>query len=73
MSQTRASSALEAVANIAVGYGIAVAAQAVIFPAFGLHASAGDHFAIAGCFTVVSLLRSYCLRRVFNHLTGRTG
>lgn len=66
MSQSRARSALESVANVAVGYGVAIATQATVFPLFGLHASAGQHVAIGAIFTVVSLVRSYALRRVFN-------
>ena len=65
MSQSRRASAIEAVANVAAGYGVAVAAQAAVFPLFGLHASAGQHLAIGGIFTVVSLVRSYALRRLF--------
>ena len=65
MSQSRRGSAIEAVANVAVGYGVAVAAQAAIFPLFGLQVSTGEHFAIAGLFTVISLIRSYLLRRAF--------
>lgn len=66
MSQTRKGSAAEAVANVAIGYGVAVSAQAVIFPLFGVHVSTTDHLAIGGLFTIVSLVRSYALRRLFN-------
>jgi len=69
MSQSRAASAIESVANVAVGYGVAVATQASAFPLFGLHASVGDHLAIGLIFTAVSLVRSYVLRRVFNRAT----
>lgn len=69
MSQSRRGSAFEAVANVAIGYGVAVAAQAAILPLFGLHASASDHLAIAALFTIVSLVRSYALRRLFNRLS----
>lgn len=68
MSQTRTMSAVESVANVAVGYGIAVATQAAVFPLFGIHATAADHLAIGAIFTVVSLARSYLLRRIFNRL-----
>lgn len=64
--QSRKRSALEAVANVVIGYVVAISAQVAIFPLFGLHASAGEHLAIGGLFTVVSLVRSYVLRRVFN-------
>lgn len=68
MSQSRTMSAVESVANVAVGYGIAVATQAAVFPLFGIHATAADHLAIGAIFTVVSLARSYLLRRVFNRI-----
>lgn len=66
--QTRTGSAIEAVANVAVGYAVAVATQAAVFPLFGLHASAAQHLAIGAIFTAVSLVRSYTLRRIFNRI-----
>lgn len=71
MSQSRRASALEAIVNVLVGYWVAVAAQAAIFPLFGFEASTSQHMAIAGLFTIVSLVRSYILRRVFNWFTRR--
>ena len=68
MTQTRTMSAVESVANVAVGYSVAVATQAAVFPLFGLHATLADNLAIGAVFTVVSLVRSYCLRRVFNRI-----
>lgn len=64
-------SAVESGVNVAVGFGIAVATQAVVFPIFGLHASTSDHLAIGAVFTVVSVIRSYCLRRVFEAIRVR--
>lgn len=69
--QTRLHSALEAVANIAAGSAIAYAAQVVIFPLYGVHFSTGEHLQIMVLFTVVSLARSYALRRVFNRWHAR--
>jgi len=66
MSQSRRMSLIEAVANVAVGYGVAVLAQIAAFPLFGIHASLPDNLLIGLVFTVVSLARSYALRRVFN-------
>lgn len=65
--QSRTMSLIEALANVLVGYGVAVATQAVVFPLFGLYASLDQNLAIGLIFTVVSLVRSYVLRRVFNH------
>lgn len=64
-------SAVESGVNVAVGFGIAVATQAAVFPIFGLHASTSDHLAIGAVFTVVSVIRSYCLRRVFEAIRVR--
>lgn len=64
--QSRRGSALEAVVNVLVGYWIAVLAQLAIFPLFGWRPSLSENLAIGGLFTVVSLVRSYCLRRLFN-------
>ncbi len=64
--QSRRMSAIEAIANVAVGYGVAVLAQLAIFPAFGIAVSIGDNLAIGAAFTVVSLARSYAVRRLFN-------
>lgn len=61
-------SAVEAVANVAIGYVVAVAANAVVLPLFGLHPSALDSFAIGALFTAISLARSYVLRRLFNRI-----
>lgn len=71
MTQSRRASALEAVLNVAIGYAVAVAAQALIFPLFGVDVSPGQHLGIAACFTAVSLVRSYALRRAFNRFAVR--
>jgi len=64
--QSRKYSFIESCANIAIGYGIAVMAQIIIFPLFNIHVPLASNLAIGACFTVVSLVRSYSLRRLFN-------
>lgn len=66
MSQSRKHSAFEAVANVVIGYIVAIAAQMLIFPLFDIIIPASEHLAIGLLFTVVSLARSYALRRLFN-------
>lgn len=66
MSQSRKGSAVEAVCNVLVGYWVAVLAQVAIFPLFGVHLPLADNLAIGAFFTIVSLVRSYVLRRLFN-------
>ena len=57
---------IEAVANVFIGYWVAVAATQAILPMFGISVRFDQNLAISGLFTVVSLIRSYCLRRLFN-------
>lgn len=64
--QSKKSSLIESLANIAIGYFVSVTAQIVIFPLFGMRPSIGENLAIGALFTIVSLVRSYVLRRLFN-------
>ncbi|NCC86143.1 MAG: hypothetical protein EOM03_18885 [Clostridia bacterium] len=68
MKQSRWMSFAEAVVNVVVGYGVAVLTQMLVFPLFGLRASVSDNLVIGVIFTVVSLARSFTLRRVFESL-----
>ena len=65
MKQTRRMSLIEAMVNVAVGYGLAVLTQLVVFPWFGLPARVTDAMALGAVFTVVSIIRAYLLRRLF--------
>lgn len=69
--QSRKHSAMEAAANVAIGYVVAVGAQLVIFPFFGIYLKPTDNLLIGAFFTVVSLIRSYALRRLFNALNRK--
>jgi hypothetical protein len=73
MKQSRAMSMVEAVANVVVGYGLAVGAQLVVFPWFGLPALVADALGIAAIFTLITLIRGYALRRAFEALRARPG
>ena len=65
MKQSRRMSLVEALANVAVGYGVAVATQIAVFPMFGLQTSLSENLAIGAIFTGASIARSYVLRRTF--------
>lgn len=71
MTQSRRLSLIEAIANVAVGYALAVITQIVVFPWFGLNVSLSDNLTIGGIFIGISLLRSYVLRRLFSKLAPR--
>ena len=65
MKQSRLMSLVEAVANVIVGYGVAVVTQILIFPIFGLHTTLAQNLQMGLLFTGVSLTRSFLLRRLF--------
>ena len=65
--QSRRQSLIEAITNVVVGYTLAVMTQIVVFQWFGLQVSLGDNLAIGALFVMISLLRSYALRRLFEH------
>ncbi len=65
MRQSRVMSLIEALANVAVGYGVAVLTQLLVFPLFGLRTTVRENLAIGAIFTIVSIVRSYALRRTF--------
>ena len=64
--QSRKMSAIESVANVAIGYLLSVAVQVATFPLFGIDLPIRDNFLLGIFFTVVSLSRSYAIRRFFN-------
>lgn len=64
--QHHVDSAIEVAVNIAIGAGISLAAQVIIFPLYGIHVGTGTHLGIVAAFTVVSVARQYILRRLFN-------
>lgn len=66
--QSKRMSLIEATVNVIIGYWVAVVSQALIFPYFGLYTSFEQNMKIGFIFTLISLLRSYILRRVFNYL-----
>lgn len=68
MSQTRRQSLFEAVINVVVGFSINMLLNFTVFPLFGWHISLQQNIALGVIYTVVSILRSYGLRRLFNRL-----
>ncbi|MCQ0972203.1 hypothetical protein MLD63_17425 [Paracoccus sp. TK19116] len=68
MSQSRATSLIEAVTNVTVGFGLVLVVQAMLFQATGIKASLREQLGLYIAFTVLSLARSYVLRRVFTRL-----
>jgi hypothetical protein len=67
-AQSRTMSLAEALANVAVGFTIAVLTQRAVFPLLGISTTLPTDLAIGAVFTVVSVVRSYLMRRLFERL-----
>lgn len=70
MAQTRRQSLTEVVAGVVIGYVVALAANAVIFPRYGFQPSLASNLEITALYTVISMARGYSVRRFFNWLFG---
>ena len=68
MSQSRRFSAMEAITNVLVGYGVNFAANLIIFPQYGWNLSLTSNLEIGVIYTAISLVRSYILRRIYNRI-----
>lgn len=66
--QTKKASLVEALLNVVIGYGIACFTQIVVLRAFGFPISVGESLTLGLIFTVISIARSFCLRRWFEYL-----
>lgn len=73
MKQSRTMSLVEAIANVVVGYGVAVVTQILVFPVFSLQTTLAQNLKLGLIFTVVSIARSFTLRRVFEAVRVRMG
>lgn len=65
MKQTRKASFAESILNVAIGYGVALASQIIVFPWFGINIPLSSNIAIGVVFTVISIIRSFAIRRLF--------
>lgn len=66
MNQTKLGSFYEACINVLIGFTINYFANLLIFPLFGFHISPGANFIMGMLYTVISVARSYFIRRYFN-------
>lgn len=66
--QTPRGAIIEAWTNIAVGFSVNYFANFALLPLVGVHVTAGDNFMLGWCYTAISIIRSYALRRFFNFI-----
>ena len=66
MSQTKLGSFIEAWVNVLIGFTINYIANLLIFPLFNFHITLLENFYMGLIYTLISVVRSYCIRRWFN-------
>ena len=64
--QSKLQSLIESLTNILIGYLTALFSQILIFPLFDIYVTFQDNLLIGLYFTIISLIRSYLVRRYFN-------
>ena len=69
--QSRKHSIAEAIVVTVVGTIIAFGGQLVFFPLFGVVASMSQNIGITICFSLLSAIRSYVIRRIFNSIGNK--
>lgn len=81
MNQSKLGSLIEACINVLIGFAINFCANMLILPLIGFHITAGQNLFIGVLYTIISVARSYVIRRWFNArlqhaahaLAGRVG
>lgn len=68
MKQSRLMSLLETALSTAIGFAVALLTQIAVFPLFGFHPHLSDNLLITMIFTVVSIVRQFVMRRIFEAL-----
>ncbi len=66
MRQTRIGSLVEACINVLIGFAINFFANLMILPLIGFNITVGQNVFIGVLYTIVSVARSYAIRRWFN-------
>lgn len=69
MSQSKKASLYESLTNVIVGFVIGYATNAIMLPLLGMHPSFKDSVILTVVFAIISVIRSYGLRRLFNYLS----
>lgn len=66
MQQSKLGSLIESLINIVIGFVINFTANMTLFPLFGWEISIEQNIGLGICYTMISIARSYCIRRWFN-------
>ena len=66
--QKKSHSITESIINVIIGFGINFTANMLIFPIFGWKIDIKQNITLGIIYTIISILRSYILRRLFNRI-----
>ncbi len=66
--QSKKFSFVESCTNVIIGYFVALLSQIIVFPFFNIPVSLQQNIYIGFWFTLISIVRSYSLRRIFNRI-----
>ena len=64
--QSRLISLIEVLVNIGIGFLVAFIGAILIYPLFGMEQPTETYFWVTVCFTALSIIRAYIVRRYFN-------
>jgi hypothetical protein len=67
MKQSKKHSALESVTNVVVGLVVSILTQMILFPALNIPVTFNQNLVITFVFFVLSFVRGYIIRRIFNN------
>lgn len=66
MKQSKKHSALESAINVIVGLLVSIITQMVLYPILGIPVSMKQNLIITAVFFILSFVRGYVIRRIFN-------
>lgn len=66
--QNEKQSLIEAVGNTVIGLVVSVIIQLIIYPMLNIDVSIKQNFILTGVFFLVSIVRNYLTRRLFNRI-----
>lgn len=69
MKQTKKNSLIESIAQTIIGLITSILIQIVLYPALGIPVTFGQNLIITAVFFIVSIIRGYAIRRLFDKKT----
>ena len=65
--QTKKQSLIEIIISTAIGFVVSLISTFVLFPIVGINSTSSKNVVVTIFFTVISIVRGYFVRRIFNN------